>query len=263
MNAAAAAAAAASVYSRLSPYEGLCPSPFHTSPTSLSLRGISPGKSVTIGGWANKHLNRHQYSMNTSLCQSAHSPSGCQGVVSRWWCHELAVFLTFPEDRYDYLELWASCGTETLYMPRSRCSYYRHHTWNMMRPVNIFILRANRWQQPLECNWNICAARFWWFVGFAVAYHWAMIEPSHWETDRPIVSCAQQPMLAISPDATVRATSLAHLSRLCLSHRQVTCWMAFPLNWSIKIRRFLVSQCSDALSMFPSEVIAHYLIIAR
>ncbi|UXI18368.1 major abundant protein BTP1 [Sarcoptes scabiei] len=45
---ATAAAAAASVYaaaSRLSPYDGFYSSPFHhhTSPTTLSLRGLSPG----------------------------------------------------------------------------------------------------------------------------------------------------------------------------------------------------------------------------
>lgn len=42
--AAAAAAAAASLYHRISPYDGLYPSPFHTSPTALSLRGLSPGE---------------------------------------------------------------------------------------------------------------------------------------------------------------------------------------------------------------------------
>ncbi len=35
--------ATASVYHRLSPYDGLYPSPFHTSPSALSLRGLSPG----------------------------------------------------------------------------------------------------------------------------------------------------------------------------------------------------------------------------
>ena len=34
--------AAASVYHRLSPYDSLYPSPFHTSPSALSLRGLSP-----------------------------------------------------------------------------------------------------------------------------------------------------------------------------------------------------------------------------
>lgn len=35
--------AAAAVYSRLSPFDGLYSSPFHASPTAMSFRGLSPG----------------------------------------------------------------------------------------------------------------------------------------------------------------------------------------------------------------------------
>lgn len=82
--AAAAMAAAATVYSRLSPYDALYASPFHTSPTALSFRGLSPGKCRPVSGISPELVTRDSSTFSTFL-------SGCEGVARMAYILRLIV----------------------------------------------------------------------------------------------------------------------------------------------------------------------------